>query len=128
MPEFWKRVLNIKENDKLKYGNLASVISVLLSIPASNAPVERTFSQLKRIKTDYRASMHNDTICAILHVKDYLKGFKQRNEDGSFGKLRYSSLAFSDALVKSVLAVQANRPINPGSRSKRLNQQVEELN
>ena len=90
-------------------------------MPASNAAVERLFSQLKLIKTDHRNSLKNETISALIHVKDYLRGLRTRKPDGSFHSFSYNSISFPDELVRLVLdkkAVRANKAINPGEKSK----------
>ena len=49
--------------------NLLKVLKVLLSMPFSNAAVERVFSQLKLIKTDQRASLKQESLLALLRTK-----------------------------------------------------------
>lgn len=53
------------------FPNLRKVVGLLLSLPHSNASVERIFSYLKRIKTTERNSLKTDS--SILTTKDALK-------------------------------------------------------
>ena len=52
--EYWQVVFKAKKTaNELATPNLVKVVKVLLSLPFSNAQVERVFSQLKLIKTDH---------------------------------------------------------------------------
>ena len=51
------------------HGGLAKVAINLLSIPCSSASVERSFSLLKRVHTNSRASLIQNTIESIMLVK-----------------------------------------------------------
>ena len=46
-----------------------SLVKTLLSLPYSNAAVERVFSQLKLIKRDHRASLKRESLLALLTTK-----------------------------------------------------------
>ncbi|CAD6233752.1 GSCOCG00012303001-RA-CDS, partial [Cotesia congregata] len=48
------------------------VIIALLSLPFSNASVERAFSNLKKIKTDNRNKLNTETVSAIMITKNGL--------------------------------------------------------
>ena len=48
------------------FSNLAALMKSLLCIPHSNASSERTFSMVRKIITESRTSLHNDTVCAFL--------------------------------------------------------------
>ncbi len=53
--QFWQNRLDASTFDqKLKYPNLLKVVGCVMSLPASNAAVERLFSVLKLVKTDTR--------------------------------------------------------------------------
>ena len=47
------------------FSNLAALIKSLLCIPHSNASREITFSMVRKIVTESRTSLHNDTVCAL---------------------------------------------------------------
>ena len=65
--KFWLTVYNMKSPMGVyKYRNLATCALTLLSIPASNADCERVFSQVRRIKTDFRCSLSTETISSLL--------------------------------------------------------------
>lgn len=51
------------------FGNLAKFALELLSLPWSNADVERTFSQLNLVKSKIRNRMQVSTINAILNIR-----------------------------------------------------------
>ena len=51
------------------FSNLAALMKSLLCIPHSNASGERTFFMVRKIVTESRTSLHNDTVCALLSLK-----------------------------------------------------------
>ena len=51
-----------------EWANMLILAELLFSLPASNGKVERTFSQLKVIKSDKRTSLNNDTLDDLLIV------------------------------------------------------------
>lgn len=55
------------------FPNLKVVMSTLLSLPFSNAPVERFFSKLNLTKTCQRSSLKNETVCGLMHLVYYMK-------------------------------------------------------
>lgn len=68
--KFWTEVLAYKDaagnNPFLEIGNFAIQ---LLSLPWSNADVERLFSQMNLVKTKLRNRIQSDTVNAILQVR-----------------------------------------------------------
>ena len=58
---------------RLKYPNLKKVIGCVMSLPSSNAAVERLFSLLKLIKTDTRNSLKRETLVGLIHTKEGLR-------------------------------------------------------
>ena len=46
-----------------------NLVKVVLSLPFSNAAVERVFSQLKLIKTDHRSCLKQESLLALLSTK-----------------------------------------------------------
>lgn len=54
---------------QLKYDRLAFFMLGLLTIPHSNAECERTFSQVRKNKTDFRGSLTDDTLSALIVTK-----------------------------------------------------------
>lgn len=72
--EFWqKQFQQVSINDEKKYPNLCKVVGTALSLPHSNASVERIFSHLRRIKTDIRNSLKEESLVGLLHTKYGLK-------------------------------------------------------
>ena len=71
--ETWKRILEIKEEDKYKFQTLRTIVEALYSIPYSNADIERTFNFLGLIKTDRRSRLNEGTLRSLLIAKTYSK-------------------------------------------------------
>lgn len=69
-----KKQLSLKsETGEPKYPNLAKVVGCSLSLPHSNASVERIFSHLRRVKTDIRSRLKSSSLVSLLHTKKGLK-------------------------------------------------------
>ena len=54
--------------DSPKYGHLRKVVSATLSLPFSNASVERLFSVLKLIKTSAWNRLRKETLARLIHT------------------------------------------------------------
>ena len=68
--EYWQQVKKYKTvTGNAKYPKLAIVVGVLLSLPHSNASVERVFSQLKLIKTDHRTALKEESLFALMTTR-----------------------------------------------------------
>jgi hypothetical protein len=68
--EYWKVVFQEKTaTGEPAFPNLIKLVKTVLSLPYSNAAVERVFSQLKLIKTDHRASLKRESLLALLTTK-----------------------------------------------------------
>ncbi|CAB4034933.1 zinc finger MYM-type 1-like [Paramuricea clavata] len=66
---FLQKRLNAKTlNGTLKYPNLKKVVACVMSLPCSNASVERVFSLLKLIKTDFRNALKRETLVGLMHA------------------------------------------------------------
>ncbi len=66
---FWLHVKSMKTVlGDMKYQHLSTLALNLLAIPASNADCERVFSLVRRIKTDFRASLLPETISSLIGV------------------------------------------------------------
>ena len=48
------------------FSNIAALMKLLLCIPHSNSFSKKTFSMMRKIVTENRISLHNDTVCALL--------------------------------------------------------------
>jgi hypothetical protein len=71
---FWQKRLNAKAiNGFLKYPNLRKVVACMLSLPFSNASVERVFSLLNLIKTHSRNSLKRETLVGLMHTHEGMK-------------------------------------------------------
>ena len=62
--KFWSFMGRHKIARKRIFSNLAAIVKSL--IPHSNASCERTFSMVRKIVTENRTSLHNDTVCVLL--------------------------------------------------------------
>ncbi|XP_050059097.1 uncharacterized protein LOC114130437 isoform X1 [Aphis gossypii] len=75
--EFWVDVLNIKETGgKKKFEDLALFVLQILSLPLSNAIVERVFSVMNCVKSKLRNRMQVDMLQAILRIRLHLNASK----------------------------------------------------
>jgi len=59
----------------LKYPNLRKVVACLMSLPFSNAPMERLFSALKNVKSDCRNSLKRESLAGLLHTWQGMKSY-----------------------------------------------------
>lgn len=70
--EYWQNVFSEKKStneNELARPSLVKVLKILMSLPFSNAGVERVFSQLKLIKTDHRSCLKQESLLALLTTK-----------------------------------------------------------
>ena len=64
---FWLKVRSLKSAmGSLKYENLSMLALQVLAIPTSSADGERVFSLVRRIKTDFRASLSPETVSTLI--------------------------------------------------------------
>ena len=97
----WHLISQQKDSkDQLKFDALARVMSVILTIPHSNADCERVFSLVRKTRTENRASMSNETLesLVIQKVTSQHQGpcFSQQFADNLVRKAKsatYSTLA-----------------------------------
>lgn len=72
--DYWKKIFTLKNHaDMPLFKNLKVVLGFLLVLPFSNVSVERTFSAVYNIKTEYRNKLNTETLCSILHTKQGIK-------------------------------------------------------
>lgn len=70
LDNFWMSMSKKKlPSGSLQYGTLSKVAMTALCIAHSNADAERSFSMLKKIQTDTRHNLAQDTIHSLLSVK-----------------------------------------------------------
>jgi hypothetical protein len=70
LQEYWTAVFNAKNQGQQKINPaFTKVVTTLLSLPFSNAAVERVFSQLKLIKNDRRSALKQESLLALLSTK-----------------------------------------------------------
>ena len=79
--EYWTVVFSERNQAHEKVNpNLTKLVATVLSLPFSNASVERVFSQLKIIKDDRRAALKQESLLALLCTKfSFLKEIIQFN-------------------------------------------------
>lgn len=72
--EYWPKVFQLKNSLGIPiYPNLKIAVGMMLSLPCSNASLERIFGKLKLVKTEHRNKLKTDTIAAILFTKDRIE-------------------------------------------------------
>lgn len=72
--DYWKTLFQLKDGQgNVMFPNLRKIVSVLLSLPFSNAAVERVFSQLKLIKNDHRSCLKQESLLGLLVTNISLK-------------------------------------------------------
>ena len=52
-----------------RYPNISRLVNILRVMPYSNALAERCFSTMKKIKTDWRASLETSTLDKLIRIK-----------------------------------------------------------
>lgn len=68
--EFWTEVNDYKDSaDNNPFSELANLVMSILSLPHSNAEIERVFSQMNVVKTKLRNRMALRTLNSILHIR-----------------------------------------------------------
>ena len=65
--KLWKKVFNDQRALK-KFPNVLHIVAVVLTLPLSNAQLERAFSGMKRVHNDERASLTTPTVYDLLTV------------------------------------------------------------
>lgn len=76
--QFWYKVYNFKDtSDENPFKPLASFAVMLLTLPISNAEVERLFTQLNLIKTKIRNKLSITTTNSILRIRYSLKQYNK---------------------------------------------------
>ena len=67
--DIWKKVFN---NDEIKSdcSNVLHIFELLLITPFTNAIVERMFSRMARVKTDWRNRLGRDTLDSLLRISE----------------------------------------------------------
>jgi hypothetical protein len=71
---YWNRVFAAKlPSGEPQFPNLKVCISLLLSLPFSNASAERFFSFMKLTKTPIRNALHDKSVSALLKANNWLK-------------------------------------------------------
>lgn len=97
--EYWEMVFAQKNCAGVScFPNLKILVSSLLSLPFSNAAVERLFSKLNLTKTSQRSSLKNETICGLLHLVYHLKSVNETSR----------TMNTSESLLKATRQVKSN--------------------
>lgn len=85
--EFWTLIC---KNYKQHFPNLVHIISILRLFPVSNAKVERAFSTMKRVKSDYRNRLKTETLDNLMRIS--IEGPEFKN----FSSKEATELFFND--------------------------------
>lgn len=100
--DYWKVIFSLKDAlGNLKFPSLVKVVTLLFSLPVSNAVAERLYSKLKNIKTEKRNLLKDITVASLIKIKDWIK---------LQGK-PLDQIIFPDELINFVLKVKANQTI-----------------
>lgn len=68
----WVEIFQHMETENVPYKELAKLVEFALCLPGTNASVERVFSTIKQLWRDERSRLEQNTIRAILFVKNNL--------------------------------------------------------
>ena len=70
LDHFWGTVSKLKLADgTTRFPTLGKLMKALMCIPHSNASSERAFSMMKKVTTEFRSELGQDTLCAIMALK-----------------------------------------------------------
>lgn len=78
--EVWRRI-SLEDVDLNNFSNILKIIHLTSLYPLSNASCERSFSAMKRIKSDWRCSLSNDTLDKLMRIEiqgPNIRDFKPR--------------------------------------------------
>ena len=68
----WKEISD-DDTDRHDFDHILTIIHLTSTYPLSTAACERGFSTMKRVKSDWRASLASDTLNAIMIITDNIK-------------------------------------------------------
>ena len=77
----WKEINGMKAGGNKKFNSLIKLVQGLLTIPYSNAAIERTFSQLKLIKNNRRLQLSVGHLESFMILKNITKAVKTKKYD-----------------------------------------------
>ena len=67
---FWSEVKSYRDaGGNIRFEEIANFVLKLLSLPWSNADIERVFSQMNIIKTNLRNRLHLQTVNSVLAIR-----------------------------------------------------------
>lgn len=67
---YWHEVGKISTlSGATRFPHLTSLAKCILALPVANADTERVFSIVRKISTDYRGQMEQNTLCALVSCK-----------------------------------------------------------
>ena len=68
--EFWQQIAKMSTvSGAARFPNLTNLAKCVLVLPVANADTERIFSIVRKIVTDYRTQMEQNTLCALVSCK-----------------------------------------------------------
>ena len=62
----WRKLFSSPR--RVEWNDILTVVELMFTFPVSNAKLERMFSKLKRVKTDFRASIQNERLEHLLRI------------------------------------------------------------
>ena len=60
--------MDINSKYQKEFPNFLCLNNLLLMIPAHSVEYERGFSAMKKVKTDWRSSLHTDTLTGLMRI------------------------------------------------------------
>lgn len=101
--KFWSQMAKVMEpfSNKSRFGLLAKLALACCVIPVSNADPERIFSMLKKIQTDMRSDLNNDTICSLICSKQNqdVCCFEYKPSDEVLKAAKQAVVAYQQSLI-----------------------------
>ena len=59
---------HVRRQDRVEFRNIAWLVKIVLLIPIDTSECERGFSLMGRIKSDWRAALNTETMCALIRI------------------------------------------------------------
>jgi len=106
----WRRISELRKNNAPRFILLIQLVKGLFSIPYSNGPIERAFSQLKIIKSKRRILLSDTNLSSLMILKNQLKRSSYQNSESllNFKTLKRVKQNIDDNLEKKKQSIKVN--------------------
>ena len=88
----WKKIKEMKKGQQPRFFILIQFVEGLLTVPYSNAPIERAFSQLKLIKNNKRLNLKNQNLASFIILKNLTKKVKAQDLDSLLSTYQFKKV------------------------------------